>query len=927
MIRKTLPARPALGLLLALALFAGGCSRESSADLVASGKALLEKKDGRGAVIQFKNALQKDANNGQARYYLGKALLDAGEPASALVELRKALELQVPDELVMPELARALLLTGEEGKLVAQYAEVTLKDPAAQADFKTSLAAAHAMQRETDKARAAAEEALRLRPGYTPATIVLARLKALDGDVDGAIAMADSVLALDPANDRAGVLKGELLLAGKRDVDAALSAFRQVVKANPEAVGARVAATNILFQQKRTDEARAELEQLKKVAPRHPDTLFFEAQLAFADKNFKRTRELTDAILKAMPDNVRVLELAGAAEYRMNGYVQAETFLGKALKLAPKQLLTRHMLAQTYLRSGQAAKALDVLQPALEGSTTEATTLSLAGEAHLQLGDAKRSEEAFQRALKIAPQDSRVRTSAAMAQLARGNTAAAAAELEAVAAGDAGPRADLALVSARMRQGDLAGALKAIEGLEKKMPDQALPLQLRGRVLTLRKDNAGARRAYEAALVKDPASYAAVAALATMDMAESKPDDARKRFDAHLKAYPKSWQARLALAELDARAGATTAAVVAQLREAVKLDPTEPRPQLVLINRLLAAEDARAALQAAQDATGALPDNPEIMDAKGRAELAAGDNQGAITTFRKLAALQPRSALPEMRLSDAYIAAKDRAAAERSLRRAAELQPALVAPQRALALLALQDNRPQDSLAIVRAMQKAHPTDPVGYALEGDIETARKAWDPALVAYRAAAQRAPAAPELAVKLHGALVRAGQAPEAHRLAADWLKNHPKDPAFLYYLGDLALAENDLPRAERRYRAVLEVMPDHALAMNNVAWLMARLGKPGALPLAEKANQLMPNRAALLDTLATVLEAENQLPKAIETQKRAISLAPKDPALNLRLAKLYIKSGDKSGARTELDALAKLGESFAGQAEVATLLKSL
>ena len=105
MIRKTLPARSALSLMLALALLAGGCSRESSADLVASGKALLDKKDGRGAVIQFKNALQKDGNNGQARFYLGKALLDGGEPASALVELRKALELQVPDELVMPELA------------------------------------------------------------------------------------------------------------------------------------------------------------------------------------------------------------------------------------------------------------------------------------------------------------------------------------------------------------------------------------------------------------------------------------------------------------------------------------------------------------------------------------------------------------------------------------------------------------------------------------------------------------------------------------------------------------------------------------------------------------------------------------------------------------------------------------------------------
>ena len=919
--------RKSTTLLVALTLaLAAGCSRESSADLVASGKSLLDKKDTKGAVIQFKNALQKDANNGAARFYLGRALLESGEPASALVELRKALELQMPDEQVMPELARAMLLAGEEGKLLAQYGDLSLKDPAALADFKTSLAAAHAMQRETDKARAAAEEALRLRPGFAPATIVLVRLKALDGDIDGTIAMADSVIAADPANDRAGVLKGELLLAGKRDAEAALAAFRQALKGNPNSVAARVAATNILFQQKRTGEARAEFEQLKKQAPRHPETLFFEAQLAFADKDFKRTRELTDLILRAMPDNVRVLELAGAAAFRTNSFVQAETFLAKALKLAPKQLLTRHMLAQTYLRSGQAGKALDVLQPALEG-TPEATTLALAGEAHLQLGDAKRSEEAFQRALQIAPQDNRVRTTAALAQMARGNTAAAAAELEAVAAGDSGPRADLALVSARLRQNDTAGALKAIDGLEKKMPDQALPLQLRGRVLALRKDTAGARRAYEAALVKDPSYFAAVASLASLDMADRKPDAARQRFDAHLKAYPKSWQAKLALAELDVRSGAAPAAVLATLREAVKLNPAEPKPQLVLINNLLGSDDARGALQAAQDAVAAQPDNLEILDAKGRAELAVGDNQGAITTFRKLAGLQPRSALPEMRLAEAYMATKDTTAATRSLRRAAELQPGLVAPQRSLAQLALQDKRPQDALTIAREMQKAHPTDPAGFALEGEIAAAGQNHELAVAAFRVATQRAPQVSELQIKLHGALVRAGKTAEADRLAADWTKSHPKDAGFLYYLGDQALAQNDLPRAEARYRAVLELLPEHALALNNVAWLMAKQGKPGALALAEKANQLMPNRAPLLDTLASVLEAENQLPKAIDAQKRAIAAAPKDPVLNLRLAKLYIKSGDKSGARAELDALAKLGDRFNGQAEVASLLKSL
>jgi protein involved in temperature-dependent protein secretion len=93
------------------------------------------------------------------------------------------------------------------------------------------------------------------------------------------------------------------------------------------------------------------------------------------------------------------------------------------------------------------------------------------------------------------------------------------------------------------------------------------------------------------------------------------------------------------------------------------------------------------------------------------------------------------------------------------------------------------------------------------------------------------------------------------------------------------------------------------------------------------MAEKANSLLPDRAPLLDTLSMALEAENQLPKAIEAQARAIKLEPADHGLVLRLAKLYIKSGDKPRAKAELEVLAKLSDKFAGQAEVAALLKSL
>ena len=120
---------------------------------------------------------------------------------------------------------------------------------------------------------------------------------------------------------------------------------------------------------------------------------------------------------------------------------------------------------------------------------------------------------------------------------------------------------------------------------------------------------------------------------------------------------------------------------------------------------------------------------------------------------------------------------------------------------------------------------------------------------------------------------------------------WLKTHPRDVLFLFHLGDEALTRKDYASAETRYRAVLAASPAHALALNNVAWLLLQQKKPGALPLAEQAVKAAPDRPALRDTLAQALAAEGRLPQALEMQKSALALRPDDPHLRLNLARLY------------------------------------
>ncbi len=918
-------ARPLAAALISATLLAA-CGGKSEADLLASGEKLMAQKDLSGAIIQFKSALQKQPDSKQGRLLLGRALLDSGDPTAALVELQKAQELQASDNEVLPAIARAMLLLGDEAKLIGQHGQVQLSEPQAAADLLTTLATAHTVRGDAEKARVLIGQAQQAVPGYQPAVVLQARLKAADGDFDGALTLLEQTLAKGDADGRSGMLKGDILWQGKKDPEGALAAYKTVLAAHPKAVGAYTASITIYNIQNKVAEAKAQLDALKKALPQHPETLFFSAQMAFGDKDYKATREITDRLLKAMPENPRVLELAGAAEYRLRQYTQAEAFLAKALKVAPGMTLSRQLLAQTYLRVNQPAKAIELLNPVIESKKADGTTLALAGEAWGQLGDTKKADAAFAAATQAAPGDNRVRTSAALAQLARGNAGAAISQLENIASEDKGTRADIALISARLRQNDLAGALKAIDGLEAKTPERPIAANLRGRVLLLKKDLPGATKAFEAALAKDKNYFPAIASLAAIELSAGKPDAAKKRFEDLAKAQPKSHEPWLALAELAGRSGEPAEQVQQLLRSGVKANAGDAVPHLALVNHLLSRSDGAAALTAAREAAAALPQNFSVQETLGRAQVAAGNAEQAVSTYRQLVSAHPTNALLQLRLAEALLANKDNDGARRAVKRALEISPDMVAAKRALVSLALVEKKPDEGLALVREMQRKDPKDAINFGLEGDLEVTRKNWDAAAAAYRKSLQLTRST-EGAVRLHAMLNMGGKTAEAERVAADWLKDNPKDVAFRFHLGDTALNTNPQV-AESHYRAVLEIQPRNALAMNNIAWLLVQQGKAaGAVKMATAANEILPGRPQLMDTLATALAADGKLDKAIELQKSALTRAPGDPALKLNLAKLLIKSGEKAYARAELEDIAKLGERFKGQAEVAALLKTL
>ena len=180
-----------------------------------------------------------------------------------------------------------------------------------------------------------------------------------------------------------------------------------------------------------------------------------------------------------------------------------------------------------------------------------------------------------------------------------------------------------------------------------------------------------------------------------------------------------------------------------------------------------------------------------------------------------------------------------------------------------------------------RARSGAAPEGAVGYVLEGDIAQPQKNWDAAAVAYRAGPQRS-TKHRVATKLHAVLLASGKTAESDAFAAAWLKEHPKDAAFLSHLGELALARKDYTAAEKH----LPVGAGDATRQRDRAQ-QPRLGgghvkRTARWTMRRRQIKLAPNQSAFMDTLATLLADRKEFARPSNCSTGRWHFSPPTPA---------------------------------------------
>lgn len=919
----------AAAVVVALAAGFSGCSRPDPEALYAQGQQRARENNHAAAIVQFKSALQERPDWPEARLDLARSLLSAGQRDAAEAELSRMLTDPKVADRAVPLFLESLLVAGDAKRIVAQHASYRLAGKDAAADYKALIASAWLALGQREKAQAALREALQAKPDAVKARVMVARLMAGSGDIDGAIKLAEEVIGTKPEAKEAWLLKGDLLLARSDPSRAAArDAYAKALAIDPSFAAAHMALIQLTMRQGDLAVAKEQLAKMRAAVPDHPFTVLTEAQIAYVEERLPDARARVQALLRALPDLPSALHLAGLIEARTGSLTQATRHFRKALTADPALEVTREALAAAELRIGQPDRALATLEPLLTGAAAKPSALAVAAEARLQQGDAASAEALYLRAAKAKPDDLRYRASAALARIERGSWADAMVDLESIAKKSTDTFADEALFAARLRRSELDLALAQVDAMAAKQPArEAHWVQLRGSVQIRKRDYDAARTSFEKAVALQPDAYFPVGSLVDLDVLQGKPQVAQQRLDAYLKRQPQSVSALLASAVLASRqATAQPAEVRKRFEAAIAAGPTEPASRLRLVEYLLRRNLFKDALAVAQEASAAIPDDPRALDALGRAQGRAGDTEQAMNTFRRVAGLLPQSPQPFLRLAELYRANGNIEQAIAAYRQALDIAPYSGEAQQGLVETMVRSSKPAEVLVQVRRMRDSRPDSPLSYSLEAALLSRQRDAEGALRSLRTGFQRTGNS-ELGATLVGSLLRAGKAADAQVELSAWLKRRPNDPEALYLQAALMTMKGDASQAERQLLQLIDVAPRHGAGLNNLAALMAERKSPDAVSYARRALEQEPDNPAYLDTLALALAGVAKFDEAKAVHARAQELAPNNNNLRLTKAKIALLSGEKDVARAELDALERLGSAFPMGQEIAKLKSRL
>ena len=335
----------------------------------------------------------------------------------------------------------------------------------------------------------------------------------------------------------------------------------------------------------------------------------------------------------------------GATKLELGQYGQAETILGKFRAHAPDDLKAARLIATAALQQQAASRAIAYLKPFADKTPADAATLALLGNAYMADRKPDLALQQYQKAAALEPENQAVKTQVGISQIEAGQGEQGFATLEQVFGTEAGaPIAGPALVVSELRAQRFDKAAEVAASLVKRDAKNPVYHTLLGDSPRWLSRIILRQKARSAQLWRSTRTFPPRQAIwRKFTRRRVAPTRREISITQLLAKNPNEVSALLGLADTYIAQQKWTEAIDA-INRARTAAPNDPAPGLKLVGVYEKRQDWTNAKTAAAELAAQFPGDANILDTQGQAQLAAGDTNGAVSSFKRAYALAPNSA-------------------------------------------------------------------------------------------------------------------------------------------------------------------------------------------------------------------------------------------------------------------------------------------
>lgn len=901
-----------------------GCSAdETDAQYLANAQEYFDAGKMKAASIELKNLLRDNPDNPQARLLMGQLHFETGNMASAEKELTRARELGVEDELILPLLARALLLQGKGDEVL----KLPLKNlsNSGQVEVLAAQGQVKMAQGELTEAASLIEKALSKDPASLNALIAGAEIHVAKNEIDLAREKLEAASLIDQKSGSAWRLLGTIEWREK-NLDLAEKAYSKAIEYNVNNFSDHFKRALVRIQLNKYDEAQQDVDTIKKSFPQHAGANYVQGLIYYHNKNFREAIISFEVALSDESHFPMALFYLGASYFIQNNLEQAETYASRFVYAAPENIKGKRLLSIIKFKKKKYSEAAELIRPVVDAMPNDIGALNLLSSTLVKMGKIDETIELLSRLAALQPDSPEAKTRLGLGLLAGGQQDTGVEQLEsALQLKPDYQQASVLLVLNHIKKKDYDEALKAANTFRERNPKRATPYNMLGLVYLATKQVKEAQNAFIKAAENEPGNPYANKNLAILAIKDKDFDKARGYYLSVLKYHETHLPTLMNLAFVEELAK-DEKSMTGWLQQAMKAHPKAIAPRIALARYYLSKGRPDKVSFLVNELDEIQKSKPLVLKVIAMSQMAKNEYPEAKLTLETLTAQQPDAAEAHFLLARAYTGLNDQKNAKAALQKTVELAPDSIPARLMLARVFLLDRNSAGAQEQLEALKKLAPDSTDVLLIEAFIAKLDAKPQEVLRLTEKAFEKSPTTSGMLI-LANLKKEMGDREGAQQLQERWVQKYPDDIRAHLALASFYATNQQVKMAIEQYSRVLDINGNNLIALNNIAWYLRDTNPQQALDYAQRANQIKPDSAALLDTLAVVLLKNGETQKAQISIARALVKAPDNPAMRYHSAMIDASAGDRTSAIKTLKALLEEGKEFPEKEEAIKLLAQL